>query len=201
MFKVLVVACAALLCAACSSSSKPTVALPAVGLVKMNPVETDRSAHGTLSFDARATLGNFVGSTDSVRGAMTGGSDLRAVRGWVEANVATLTTGDRKRDRDLRKSMEVERYPTMRFELAGVTSKSASGDSVPVQLHGALTIHGVTRDVVLPATVVRRADQLDVRSDFRLNVKDYHVGGLTKMLGLLKMQEEIGVHIAVVFGR
>ena len=128
MFNVLVIPFIGLLVATCSSSPKPAIASSAPAVAAMNalfPMETDRSRvrdsaqaiRGALSFDARATLGNFVGTTDFVRGAMTGGSDLRAVRGWVEASVATLVTGDRKRDKDLRKSMEVGRYPTMRFDV------------------------------------------------------------------------------------
>ena len=49
---------------------------------------------GSLSFDGHESLGDFVVTTDSVRGAMTGGADLAAVRGWVEANVASLRTGN-----------------------------------------------------------------------------------------------------------
>jgi hypothetical protein len=32
-----------------------------------------------------------------------------------------------------------------------------------------------------------------------LNLKDYQIGGLSKMLGVLKMQEEIVVRIDVMF--
>src|SRR5712692_3766048 len=76
---------------------------------------------GTLRFDGHASLGDFVGTTDSVRGEMAGGPDLAAVRGWVEAPVATLRTGNGRRDRDLRKSMEVDTFSTMRFDLTAVT--------------------------------------------------------------------------------
>jgi hypothetical protein len=38
-----------------------------------------------------------------------------------------------------------------------------------------------------------------VRSDFPLNLKDYRIGGLSKMLGMLKMSEEIEVHVDLTF--
>jgi hypothetical protein len=41
---------------------------------------------------------------------------------------------------------------------------------------------------------------LRLRADFPMNVKDYQVGGLTKMLGILKMNEHIVVHVDVTFG-
>ncbi len=155
---------------------------------------------GTLSFDGRATLGGFVGATDSVRGEMKGGPRLEAVTGSVEAFVASLRTGNGKRDKDLRKSMEVERYPTMRFDLDRVTPGDTVGDTVTVTLHGRLAIHGVQREVAVPARVAPAGDGLRVRSDFPLNVKDYGVGGLSKALGLLKMNELIVVHVDVTFG-
>ena len=40
-------------------------------------------AQGTLSFDGRASAGDFVGTTSTVTGEMTGGDGLEAVRGWV----------------------------------------------------------------------------------------------------------------------
>ena len=158
---------------------------------------------GTLSFDGRATLGDFVGTTDSVRGEMKGGESLAAVTGWVEASVASLRTGNGKRDKDLRKSMEVEQYPTMRFDLervARTVSSAAAADTTTVMLHGRLTIHGVTLAVEMPARVWREPAAWRLRSDFPLNVKDYGVGGLTKMLGILKMNEHITVHVDVTFG-
>ena len=48
---------------------------------------------------------------------MTGADALTAVRGWVEAPVTSLKTGNDRRDRDLIKTMESAVYPTIRFSL------------------------------------------------------------------------------------
>src|SRR5436190_1553211 len=63
----------------------------------------------TLSFSGHATVGSFIGTTHTATGAVTG--DLSGARGWVEAQVATLVTHNDRRDRDLRASMEVTKYP------------------------------------------------------------------------------------------
>ncbi len=154
---------------------------------------------GTLSFDGRATVGDFVGSTKAVSGQLTGAPALSAVHGWVEAPVRTLTTGNGKRDKDLNKSMETARYPNIRFELSGITPKGGTADSVPAVLHGALVIHGVTRKVDLPATVQFEGPRARVHSSFPLRLKDYRVGGLSKMLGVLKMYDDIQVHVDLLF--
>jgi|GEM_PF-787148 len=154
---------------------------------------------GRLSFDGRASVGDFTGTTTTVSGELIGGEDITLVRGWVEAPVQTLVTGNGKRDRDLNKSMESDRYPTIRFELAGVTIRSESGDTAKVDLEGRFLIHGVARDVVLPATVVLGGDYTAIRADTPLNLKDYNIGGLSKAFGMLRMYPDILVHIDVTF--
>jgi polyisoprenoid-binding protein YceI len=163
------------------------------------PVRPGRVSAGTLSFDGHGTPGDFVGQTSSVTGEMTGGGNLAAVRGWVEAPVKTLLTGNDRRDRDLAKSLEADKYPKLRFDLRGVTTRPGTPDSIPVTLEGALAIHGVTRDVSLPGYLRSEGDRLRVRTDFPLNLKDYRIGGLSKALGLLKMDEHIEVHVDVTF--
>jgi polyisoprenoid-binding protein YceI len=156
-----------------------------------------------LSFHGRATVGDFIGTTSTATGVIVAGADYGSTTGWVEAPVATLVTGNAHRDRDLRASMEVDHYPVMRFTLDGatvVTSRaSGSGDSLDVLLHGALTVHGVTRRVDVPATIVHGGDTTRVVAAFPLNLSEYGIGGLTKMLGLLRMEHEIDVHIDLRF--
>ena len=163
------------------------------------PIPSGTVRSGTLSFNGHGTPGDFTGSTSTLSGEMTGGDSLGAVRGWVEAPVKTLVTGNDRRDRDLNKSMESDKYPSLRFDLRGVTAAGGTPDSTPVTLQGALVIHGVTRDVSLSGLVRREGEALRVRTDFPLDLKDYQIGGLTKMLGMLKMDEHIVVHVNALF--
>jgi hypothetical protein len=110
---------------------------------------------------------------------MTGGNDLRELRGWVEAPVVTLLTGNGKRDTDLNKSMESDRYPTIRFELARVSPRAEQGDTVLVDLQGNFQIHGVERTVSIPATVVLGGGAIRVRGATAM--KDYRIGGLASL--------------------
>jgi polyisoprenoid-binding protein YceI len=154
---------------------------------------------GKLSFDGRATTGNFTGTTTTLTGKLQGGQ-LSQVRGWVEAPVRTLATGNQRRDRDLNKSMESDKYPAIRFELTDVAGSGAASDSVNLTLHGRFIIHGVTRDATVPASVAFHPEGIRVRGATNLNLKDYKIGGLSKALGMLRMQEEIVVHVDLLFG-
>jgi polyisoprenoid-binding protein YceI len=113
--------------------------------------------------------------------------------------VASLQTGKARRDRDLNKSMESERYPELRFELTQVEPGAGAADSLPALLHGRLILHGVSREVALPATLSLDDQGVRVRSDFPVNLKDFEIRGLSKMLGLLKMDEHILVHVDLRF--
>ena len=156
-------------------------------------------ARGTLSFDGKATTGDFTGTTTTVTGEMTGGAALTDVTGFVEAPVKTLITGNGRRDRDLNKSMESEKFSSMRFDLTAVQSGSETNDSAQVTLVGELTIHGVKRPATIPATVRFEADGVAVVATFPVNLKDYSIGGLSKFLGVLKMNPDIVVHVDVTF--
>lgn len=150
-----------------------------------------------MSFDGKSTLGDFTGTTDSTRGHMTGGT-LTEVRGWVEASVRTLKTGNGRRDRDLVKTMEADIYPNIRFVLEGVEASSTSGDSVPVILAGRFYVHGVSRQERIQALVRRTPEGTRLTATFPMNLKDYSVTSLTRFL-VLKMNPDIVVHVDVVF--
>lgn len=192
-------------------SAKNTIALVSCALALMagasqtsaqgpfSPVPHTVLRQGTLSFTAHATVGDFTGSTQKVSGAVMG--EVPDVRGWVEAPVASLETGNALRDRDMRASLEVERYPTMRFDFssAAVGGTSAGGDTTTVLLHGTLAIHGVSRPIDVTASVARRGDTIHVAAGFPIDMGDYRIGGLSKMLGLLRVRRAIEVHVDLLF--
>jgi polyisoprenoid-binding protein YceI len=98
--------------------------------------------------------------------------------------------------------MEVAKYPTMRFELAGVTvdpPAAAPPDTVHATLRGRLTIHGVTREVAAPATLVGAGEAISVDGGFPLDLADYRIGGLTRFLGALRMQRNVEVRFRLRF--
>jgi len=163
------------------------------------PIPDGTVREGRLSFDGRATTGAFTGTTATVRGHLSGGGSLSEVRGWVDAPVATLVTGNGHRDRDLNKSLASDRYPTLRFDLTGVTPGAERGDTVAVVLEGRFTIHGVTREASVPVTVLRQPGAIRVRGDTPLSLKDYQVEGLSKMMGMFKMYDQIVLHVDVTF--
>ena len=157
---------------------------------------------GKLGFSGHGTPGPWSAWTDTMTGAMTTGAELADVRGWVEFPAATLDSDNGRRDKDMRKSLETDKYPTIRFDLNGVTEQESFDDSTSVTLRGTFHIHGVDRDVEASAMIHfdREDNEIRLAADIPLNLKDYDIGGLSKMLGILKMNPAITVHVDVVFG-
>jgi hypothetical protein len=60
-------------------------------------------------------------------------------------------------------------------------------------------IHGVSREATIPAAVVLRPEAIQVRGRTPLNLKSYKIGGLSKAMGMLRMHEEILVHLDLTF--
>ena len=73
-------------------------------------------------------------------------ADLSRSKVSVEIDAASISTNEDKRDAHLRSAdfFDVEKYPLITF-----TSKQVEVDGSDLRVTGALTIHGVTRDVVL----------------------------------------------------
>lgn len=153
---------------------------------------------GTLSFDGKSSLGDFTGTTATVRGELKGAASLNGVKGWVEAPVATLKTGNSRRDRDLVKTMEAAIFPVIRFQLDSVEPEWNRGDSAAVVLGGDFFIHGVTRHERVHATVVRSGTAVRVVATLPMNLHDYRIDNLSRFL-VLKMNPDIVVHIDVTF--
>ncbi len=155
---------------------------------------------GTLLFVAHATIGDFTGSTAQVSGAASVAQGMGVSHGWVEAPVGTLRTGNSRRDRDMRSVIEADKYPTVRFDATSVSSHTPFGpDGTPAVLHGTFSLHGVTRPVDVPVTVSRIADSVRVVGAFPLDVTAHGVGGLRRMLGMLRVNEVVDVRLTLLF--
>jgi polyisoprenoid-binding protein YceI len=90
---------------------------------------------------------NVRGSFSGVQGTVVyDPDDLKASSVDVTIDVNTLNTGDPNRDTHVKSAdfLDAEKYPTITFK-----SKSITRDGDGLKVTGDLTIHGVTKEVVL----------------------------------------------------
>jgi polyisoprenoid-binding protein YceI len=134
----------------------------------------------SVSFDASFALGDFSGRTEEVQGEFTGDpSDLRhAVSGTVRIKAATLRTGVSGRDRDMWRSLRVDRYPEIRFTINRVEASYPSvtdRSDVLLTVSGVMAIGGIEHAMVFPGRVRLRDGRLWVRGERSLTMSDFAI--------------------------
>ena len=106
-------------------------------------------AHSTAQFVVRhMMITNVRGAFSNIQGSVTwdpANPGLSAVEAVIDTT--TINTNDATRDGHLKSGdfLEVEKYPTMTFKSTGVESEGEG----EVEVLGDLTIHGVTKQVIL----------------------------------------------------
>lgn len=169
-------------------------------------------AQSQVWFEAGATLGRFRGTAHDVVGwaQLADTVTFRDTRGRVELMVASFRTGNTLRDRHLRATMQVERYPRIIFVLdevvrppgpprPGPGDAHAADGGRPVILHGALIIRDTTRAVEIPARAQLDGETLRVRGELPIRLTDYGIDPPSRLLGTARMRNELELHFDAVF--
>jgi polyisoprenoid-binding protein YceI len=108
--------------------------------------------HSSVSFRIKHVIGKVTGHFDKFSGTFSyeaGKPQTWSAAATIEA--ASVNTGIEKRDNHLRTAdfFDVQKFPNLTFKSTGVTD--VQGDKA--KLHGNLTMHGVTKPVVLDLEV------------------------------------------------
>ncbi|WP_133119182.1 YceI family protein, partial [Mycolicibacterium agri] len=107
-------------------------------------------------------------------------SSLRRIQGDSTIDVASITSPESARDGQFRGEdiMDVARYPTAEFKSTEPVDLSAvpeSGEAVSVDVPGAMTIKGTTRDVVARVNVKRAGDTVIATASVPVTWTDFGV--------------------------
>ncbi len=86
---------------------------------------------------------------------------------------------------------ESDRFPRAQFAGTYTGDVPAAPGVYPVQVSGKLTLHGVTKEVTLPATLEVQGDKLIGKADYSIDPNDYNI----KIPALVK--EKIASKISV----
>lgn len=129
---------------------------------------------------ARHRLGDFTGVAERLMGEFEGDpGDLRQpVTGTLRVPVAALRTGVDGRDRDMRRLLDAERFPEIRYTISSVEPSfgSASDRSdVLLTIHGTLAIRDVERPVTFLGRVRLRDGQVWVRGEASTRMTDFGI--------------------------
>ena len=86
--------------------------------------------------------------------------------------------------------LESAKYPEITFESTDVQG-NLNGGQIDVKIGGNLSLHGVTRRVVIPARVTVSGDTLRAQGEFEINRKDFKVNATNAFHGSVRIKHEL----------
>jgi polyisoprenoid-binding protein YceI len=93
--------------------------------------------------------------------------------------------------------LEVEKYPEINFASTDVKGKLAAG-KLDVKIRGNLTLHGVTKRIVIPATVTVSQDSIRATGEFEVDRKDFGVNATEAFHGFVKVRHHVKFEFDIV---
>ena len=111
-------------------------------------------AASTLSFILDTTFHKVHGTMKVVGGTIRFDPAGGAASGEITVDAKSARTGNGKRDKTMHADiLESARFPTIVFTIDRVEGALPGGAPGELKLHGAMTLHGSTHPVILPARV------------------------------------------------
>jgi polyisoprenoid-binding protein YceI len=160
--------------------------------------ETRKILEGEVVFVADARLHDFEGRTRSMSGVVKG-RGLEDAVGCVAIEAKSLDTRIRRRNEIMWKDhLEVAKFPEIRFILTGLADVQTDAERTSLMLEGELMLHGVSRSLRIPATVVPMGTVLEVEGTITFRMSDHAIE--RPALLFITVKDEVEVRFKVVVG-
>ena len=94
-----------------------------------------------------------------------------------------------------------DQYPDITFQSTNVTAKGLGGGRYDVKINGNLTLHGVTKPIMIPATVTLKGGMLQAVGEFSIDRDDYKVKATSAFHGMVRVDDDIKFEFDIVARR
>lgn len=145
---------------------------------------------GTAIFHSEVPMHTFSGQSDY----LTGKIDLETDIVDFYLDLTTLETGISKRDRDMRETLETDKFPFAEF-YGKIISHFDPDSAAPqkIQVQGSFKIHGVEKDTTYTGTLEMQPDGLMLTANWVLRLEDYDI--IPPSLLFFKVDQEQKIEI------
>ena len=89
-------------------------------------------------------------------------------------------------------------YPDITFQSTNVTVKSSAASRYDVKIDGNLTLHGVTKRIMIPAVVTLSGNNLRAVGEFSINRDDFNVKATSAFHGLVRVDNDVKFEFDIV---
>jgi polyisoprenoid-binding protein YceI len=87
--------------------------------------------------------------------------------------------------------LDVQRYPTIRFQSRSVSLIDRTSTRMRVRVTGELTLHGVTRPLTVPVRVELTADRLTAEGEASVRQTDFGIQPVTAGAGTVRVRNQL----------
>jgi polyisoprenoid-binding protein YceI len=87
--------------------------------------------------------------------------------------------------------LEPAKYPEIIFKSSRVTGKATGADQYELKISGDLTLHGVTRPIVIPAKVTVSGNDLRAVGEFSIDRSDFNVKATSAFHGMVRVRKTV----------
>ena len=147
--------------------------------------------HSSVKFTIKNFGFNVVGSFKGLNGTIQfDPADLSHASFDVTIDVHSINTGIDMRDNHLRSEdyFDVKNYPQIHFISTRVVNSNKAGTFI---VYGNLTIKQTTKEVSIPFTAQPQTDGFLFNGEFKMNRRDYSIGGSGTISNELNLKLEV----------
>ena len=131
-----------------------------------------KTESGHAEFHSEVPLHTFSGSSEFLVGLI----NLSDSTVDFYLDLTTLDTGIDKRDKDMRRTLETDKYPFASFYGKLISDFNPNlSEPQTVRVRGDFKIHGVERQVTLEGTLQKTGEGLEVSTTWTLDLDDYDI--------------------------
>jgi polyisoprenoid-binding protein YceI len=137
---------------------------------------------------------DFTGEVQLTLDTITPASLQLTVQAGSLAETSPVFTEQQKQiiNKELREIVfEPEKYPEIVFKSTDVTGKLISSNQYEVKIGGDLTLHGVTRHIVIPVKVTLSGNDLRAVGEFSIDRSDFKVEATSAFHGLVQVRDKV----------
>jgi polyisoprenoid-binding protein YceI len=137
------------------------------------PVDEGSKVHFVIENFGIATGGDFTGLSGTIK---FDPANLATADFDVSVDANSVNTDIVARDNHLRRSdyLDVKNFPKLLFKSTKISKTNKDGY---LYMYGNITIKGVTKEVKFPFTATTKNDGYFFEGTFKLNRRDFNVGG------------------------
>ena len=140
---------------------------------------------------------DFTGEAQVTPAVLTPASLQITVNAATLAETSDAFTDQQKQiiNKELREIVfEPEKYPQIVFrstQVSGKTIGNNNNSSFEVKIKGDLTLHGVTRNITIPAKVSITGNELRAAGEFSIDRSDFNVKATSAFHGMVRVRNKV----------